>query len=60
MWPHLRVSAVLAQYVGRILLTQDVDKVDDSSRDGFPYTVIRQRVMSFGKLRMRDGGTCDN
>ena len=60
MRPHLRVSAVFAQYVGRVLLTQDVNEIDDSCRDGFSHTVVGQCVVSLVESRMRDGGAGDD
>jgi hypothetical protein len=60
MRPHLWISTVFAQYVGRVLLSHYMDKVDDLRCDSLAHTVVRQRVVPLGESRMRNGGTCDN
>ena len=60
MWPHLRIATVLAQNISGVVLAQDVDEVEDLRHDSLAHSVVGQRIVSLGKLGVRNGGACND
>jgi len=56
VWPHLGITAVLAENVSRLVLALLVDEADHLSSNHLAHAVEGQCAVLLGKARIRNGG----